>query len=73
MSGANNKSKSFHLLNCESLEWIEIGRYIFNDFRGDFEMMNLPSLQSIQLGQSALCGTNDSSCSFVMQSNNELI
>lgn len=73
MSGANNKSKSFHLLNCESLEWIEIGRYIFNDFGGDFELMNLPQLQSIQLGQSALCQTNDSSCSLVMQSNIELI
>ena len=73
MSGANNKSKPFHLLNYKSLEWIEIGRYIFNDFGGDFELMNLPLLQSIQLGQSALCGTNDSSCSLVMQSNIELI
>ena len=46
----NNQSKSFHILNCESLESIEIGEYSFSDFGGEFELKNLPSLQSIQIG-----------------------
>ena len=49
-SNGNNKSKSFHILNCESLESIEIGEYSFSDFGGQFELKNLPSLQSIQIG-----------------------
>ena len=43
-------SKSFHILNCESLESIQIGRYSFSDFAGEFELKNLPQLQSIQIG-----------------------
>ena len=35
-------------LNCESLESIEIGEYSFSDFGGEFELKNLPQLQSIQ-------------------------
>ena len=46
----NNESKSFHILNCESLESIQIGEYSFSDFGGDFELKNLPQLQSIQIG-----------------------
>ena len=45
-----NRSKSFHVLNCESLESIQIGRYSFSDFGGDFELRNLPQLQAIQIG-----------------------
>ena len=40
------------------------------------EMMSidLPSLQSITLGKCALCGRDDdSSCSLIMRSNNEMI
>ena len=46
----NNHSKSFHILNCESLESIQIGQYSFSDFGGEFELKNLPQLQSIQIG-----------------------
>ena len=46
----NDESKSFHILNCESLESIQIGQYSFNDFAGEFELKNLPQLQSIQIG-----------------------
>ena len=46
----NNLSKSFHILNCESLESIQIGEWSFSDFGGDFELKNLPQLQSIQIG-----------------------
>ena len=45
-----NKTKSFYILNCESLESIQIGEYSFNDFGGEFELKNLPQLQSIQIG-----------------------
>ena len=43
-------NKSFHILNCESLEFIQIGEYNFTDFAGEFELTNLPQLQSIQIG-----------------------
>ena len=46
----NDRSKSFHILNCESLESIQIGKYSFSDFAGDFELKNLPQLQSIKIG-----------------------
>ena len=48
--GGNDESKSFHILNCESLESIRIGEYSFSDFAGNFELKNLPQLQSIQIG-----------------------
>ena len=41
---------SFHILNCESLESIHIGEWSFSDFAGEFELKNLPQLQSIQIG-----------------------
>ena len=46
----NDASKSFHILNCESLKSIQIGEYSFSDFGGEFELKNLPQLQSIQIG-----------------------
>ena len=45
-----DESKSFHIMNCESLESIQIGEYSFSDFAGEFELKNLPQLQSIQIG-----------------------
>ena len=50
MELAKNESKSFHILNCESLESIEIGEYSFSDFGGEFELSNLISLKSIKIG-----------------------
>ena len=41
---ADNQSKSFHILNCESLESIQIGDYSYSDFGGEFELRNLPQL-----------------------------
>ena len=46
----NDVSKSFHILNCESLESIEIGHHSFSDYAGEFELKNLPQLQSIHIG-----------------------
>ena len=46
--GGNDESKTFLILNCESLESIQIGQFSFSDFAGEFELKNLPQLQSIQ-------------------------
>ena len=63
----NDKSKSFHILNCESLESIKIGEFSFSDFGGKFELKNLPQLQSIQIG--SVLGTSNNFChsSFVIR------
>ena len=63
----NDKSKSFHILNCESLESIQIGDYSFSDFGGDFELKNLPQLQSIQIGTIGTQSTNFYWSSFVIR------
>ena len=55
--------KSFHILNCESLESIQIGEFSFSDFGGKFEMKNLPQLQSIQIGK-----VGSKSCNFYCKS-----
>ena len=65
----NDKSKSFHILNCESLESIQIGEYSFSDFAGDFELKlkNLPQLQSIQIGTIGRNSSNFWISSFVIR------
>ena len=65
-----NLSKSFHILNCESLESIEIGQYSFCDFAGDFELKNLPQLQSIQIGIINEISANFYCSSFVIRGKN---
>ena len=62
-----DKSKSFHILNCESLESIQIGEYSFSDFAGDFELKNLPQLQSIQIGTIESGSRNFQDSSFVIR------
>ena len=59
--------KSFHILNCESLESIKIGQYSFSDFAGDFELKNLPQLQSIQIGEIGSASFNFRYSSFVIR------
>ena len=66
-STGNDKSKSFHILNCESLESIQIGQFSFSDFGGDFELKNLPQLQSIQIGTMEKESYNFRSSSFVIR------
>ena len=46
----NDSSRSFHLLNCNELESIDIGRYSFSDYGGEFKLDNLPILESIKIG-----------------------
>ena len=66
-SNGNDSSKSFHILNCKSLKSIDIGEYSFSDFGGDFELMNLPQLQSIQIGTVGSDSYNFYSSSFVIR------
>ena len=63
----DDKSKSFHILNCESLESIQIGEYSFSDFGGEFELKNLPQLQSIQIGIKECYSNNFFYSSFVIR------
>ena len=48
---ANNRNRSFHILNCVELESIEIGRFSFSDYGGGFELKNLPKLSTIKIGE----------------------
>ena len=66
-SYGNDESKSFHILNCESLESIQIGEYSFSDFGGDFELKNLPQLQSVQIGKIGSDSYNFFCSSFVIR------
>ena len=63
----NDESKSFHILNCESLESIQIGEWSFSDFGGNFELKNLPQLQSMQIGTIGSESYNFSNSSFVIR------
>ena len=66
-SYGSDKSKSFHILNCESLKSIQIGRFSFSDFAGEFELKNLPQLQSIQIGTIGNISRNFCYSSFVIR------
>ena len=66
-SARNDETRSFHILNCESLESIQIGRYSFSDFAGEFELKNLPQLQSIQIGTVGSSSYNFFYSSFVIR------
>ena len=61
------QSKSFHILNCESLKSIQIGEYSFSDYAGEFELKNLPQLQSIQIGIIGSTSYNFRYSSFVIR------
>ena len=64
-----DRSKSFQIRNCKSLESIEIGEYSFSDFAGDFELKNLNSLQSVRIGQVGSRSGNFYFSSFVIRGN----
>ena len=63
----DDKSKSFHILNCASLESIQIGGHSFEYFGEDFELRNLPQLQSIQIGVIGSDSRNFRYSSFVIR------
>lgn len=62
-----SSSKSFHLLNCEQLETVEIGECSFSDYTGGFELRNLPELLSITIGKVNSVSRNFYASSFVIQ------
>ena len=64
---ANHKSKSFHIVNCESLESVEIGECSFSDFAGQLEFKNLTFLKSIKIGEIGSKSYNFFWSSFVIQ------
>ena len=63
----DDESKSFHILNCESLKSIQIGEFSFSDYAGDFELKNLPQLQSILIGTIGSWSSNFFCISFVIR------
>ena len=62
-----NESQSFHILNCESLESIEIGVNSFSDFGGKFALKDLPSLKSIKIGSFEINSLNFVWSSFIIR------
>ena len=46
-----DSSRSFSILNCVELESIEIGENSFSDYGGKFELINLPKLSTIKIGE----------------------
>ena len=60
----NDESRSFSILNCIELESIEIGSYSFSDYGGEFELKNLPKLESIKIGEIGSESNNFYHCSF---------
>lgn len=54
LKNARNEYRSFHIVNCKSLVSIEIGTFSFFDYAGQFELRNLPKLDSFS------CKSDDS-------------
>ena len=70
ISKCRNESKSFHILNCESLKVIEIGCHSFCDFGGEFELRNLDNLESIKIGKIGYRSMNFNWSSFKIRGKN---
>ena len=70
LSKCQNESKSFHILNCESLKMIEIGQFSFADFGGEFELKNLDNLESIKIGEIGYISMNFFWSSFKIRGKN---
>lgn len=67
-NNGDDASRSFHITSCKELKSIEIGRYSFSDYSGEFELKNLPSLQSITMGEVSLGTYSFCSAPFTIQS-----
>lgn len=63
-----NQTCSFHLLNCNELESIEIGPGSFYDYGGAFELKNLFRLLSIKIGEIGSSSSNFFCSSFIVES-----
>ena len=67
---ANNRHRSFHILNCEQLKSIDIMECSFSDYGGPFELVNLPSLATIKIGVIGSKSRNFRCTSFVIRGRN---
>ena len=54
-------------MSCKELKSIDIGQYSFSDYSGEFELKNLPSLQSINIGTVNTAAYNFFFSSFIVQ------
>lgn len=63
-----DETKSFHIVDCKQLESIVISRQSFFDFSGEFELKNLPSLKSLEIGTVGRDSMNFFWSSFVIRS-----
>ena len=70
---ANNRNRSFSILNCVELESIEIGSFSFSDYGGGFELKNLPKLSTIKIGEIGNKSSNFYYSSFVIKGNIDMI
>ena len=70
IDNCRNESKSFHILNCESLKVIEIGECSFCDFGGEFELRDLDNLESIKIGNIGYRSMNFNWSSFKIRGKN---
>ena len=66
--GDNNSSRSFQILNCNELESIEIGPFSFVDYGNRFELVNLPKLSTIKIGETEVNSSNFYYSSFEIKS-----
>ena len=62
-----DESRSFIISNCVELKSIEIGSYSFSDYGGEFELFNLPKLESIKIGEIGSRSNNFFYSSFVIK------
>ena len=63
----NDESRSFIISNCDELKSIEIGEYSFSDYGGGFELLNLPKLESIKIGEIGSDSSNFYFSSFIVR------
>ena len=66
-SWGDDESRSFSILNCIELESIEIGHHSFSDYGGEFELINLPKLSTIKIGEIGRKSLNFLWSSFVIK------
>ena len=62
-----NDQSVFQILNCSELESIEIGGFSFQGYEGSFELVNLPKLSTIKIGQIGSESNNFGWSSFVIK------
>lgn len=60
-------NRTFSITDCDNLRSIKIGVYSFQFFSGEFKLCNLPSLESITIGQFGIGSSNFSFCNFIIK------